>query len=166
MNPDQITQLRQLLREAQEAVGSLTPAGICYPLYGEKEIQTTLAKALALLPCPTCNGMGIMMRCVVRKKDSELVSQSPEPCPDCQPKSCVCCEEVTKENAHLHRNCGKWPLTISGYVVKYNIWKRWICGQVLITASYVSLQMAQRPFRGWLCPLPPPTFFKGKNEKK
>jgi hypothetical protein len=20
---------------------------------------------------------------------------------------CICCEEITKENAHLHRNCGK-----------------------------------------------------------
>lgn len=24
-----------------------------------------------------------------------------------EPKLCICCEEITKENAHLHRNCGK-----------------------------------------------------------
>jgi len=24
-----------------------------------------------------------------------------------QPKMCVCCEEITNENEHLHRNCGK-----------------------------------------------------------
>lgn len=24
-----------------------------------------------------------------------------------EPKLCICCEEITEENAHLHRNCGK-----------------------------------------------------------
>ena len=24
-----------------------------------------------------------------------------------EPKFCICCEEITEENAHLHRNCGK-----------------------------------------------------------
>ena len=24
-----------------------------------------------------------------------------------EPKMCICCEEITEENAHLHRNCGK-----------------------------------------------------------
>lgn len=24
-----------------------------------------------------------------------------------EPKLCICCEEITKENAHLHLNCGK-----------------------------------------------------------
>jgi len=32
-------------------------------------------------------------------------------CRKCQrntePKLCICCEEITEENAHLHRNCGK-----------------------------------------------------------
>ena len=24
-----------------------------------------------------------------------------------EPKLCICCEEITEENAYLHRNCGK-----------------------------------------------------------
>lgn len=24
-----------------------------------------------------------------------------------KPNLCICCEEITEENAHLHRNCGK-----------------------------------------------------------
>ena len=24
-----------------------------------------------------------------------------------EPKLCICCEEITEENAHIHRNCGK-----------------------------------------------------------
>lgn len=24
-----------------------------------------------------------------------------------EPQLCICCEEITEENAHLHRNCGK-----------------------------------------------------------
>lgn len=24
-----------------------------------------------------------------------------------KPKLCICCEKITEENAHLHRNCGK-----------------------------------------------------------
>ena len=85
MTPDQITQLRQLLREAQEAVGSLTPAGICYPLYGEKEIQTTLAKALALLPCSTCNGSSKVPYVPIGEIFTD--SRTPGPCPDCQQHS-------------------------------------------------------------------------------
>lgn len=27
--------------------------------------------------------------------------------PEEEVKLCICCEEITEENAHLHRNCGK-----------------------------------------------------------
>lgn len=50
-----------------------------------KDMSECVQAALALLPCPTCNGMGIMMKCVV-DGDGVLLSQDPEPCNDCQKK--------------------------------------------------------------------------------
>ena len=109
MTPDQITQLRQSAEQAKEIIEKAIEWAK-YPqdvdLYCNNALDA-LDRILDLLPCPTCNGMEIMMRCVVEKTTGELLSQDPEPCSDCQPRTCVCCEEVTKENAHLHRNCGK-----------------------------------------------------------
>ena len=81
MTPDQITQLRQLIKEVREMIKcphakNVVPCDFC-------KRTRLLDEALALLPCPTCNGTGIMMRCVV-KDDGELLSQNPEPCLDCK----------------------------------------------------------------------------------
>ena len=92
MTPDQITQLRQKLEQAlafyEDALFNASAGAV--------------SEALAILPCPTCNGMGI-----VQTEKSGYSITPCIPCPDCQPKLCVCCEEVTEENTHLHRNCGK-----------------------------------------------------------
>ena len=83
MTPDQITQLRQHLREIREMI--VCPHGRNVNTHCDFCKRTRLCdEALALLPCPTCNGMGIMMRCVVEKTTGELLSQDPEPCPDCK----------------------------------------------------------------------------------
>ena len=76
MTPDQITQLRTKVKRVIEILR--------IPVEYDLEADALLAQILALLPCPTCNGMGIMMRCVVKKDDGELLSQDPEPCPDCK----------------------------------------------------------------------------------
>ena len=85
MTPDQITQLRQLLEKARRAFWN--DEGWTWYRVETTRVLPLIDQALALLPCPTCNGMGIMMRCVIRKEDGELMSQDPEPCPDCQQHS-------------------------------------------------------------------------------
>ncbi len=49
-------------------------------------------------------------------KAGEIPNGEVPMCPKCfslmmaekaQVKLCICCEEITEENAHLHRNCGK-----------------------------------------------------------
>ncbi len=96
MTPDQIIQLRTKLKKVAEM--------ICMG-----ECRTLIYQALALLPCETCNGSEIKKPesgcgdCLAG--DGNCFADCP--CPDCQPRTCVCCEEVTEENAHLHRNCGK-----------------------------------------------------------
>ena len=103
MTPDQITQLRTALNNAMVQVGS-TIEWAKYPGGAEEHGNKALGfleVALALLPCSTCNGMGIMMRCVVEKATGELVSQDPEPCLDCQPicKTCNGTKKVFKPRA-------------------------------------------------------------------
>ena len=88
MTPDQITKIRQSVSKIRTYYNNL-----------DDDLYLELDKILVLLPCPTCQ------TCDGSGKDPNQGSL--EPCPDCQPKSCVCCEEVTEENAHLHRNCGK-----------------------------------------------------------
>ena len=100
MTPDQITQLRQLLQKARKAFWNDED----WTWY---KVETTrvlplIDQALALLPCPTCSDSGR-----IPTFDQASQTADADPCPDCQPRTCVCCEEVTEENARLHRNCGK-----------------------------------------------------------
>ena len=83
MKNTDIQKIRQLLKDITDAVnrGESNPT--------KRQCLRNATEALTLLPCETCEA-------------AHTTS-----CPDCQPKSCVCCEEITEENAHLHRNCGK-----------------------------------------------------------
>jgi len=76
-----IAKIRQLLQKAQKEVGNLTPADVCYPLYGEVAVEKTISKAIALLPCPTCDGADKL-----RNYNSAGQCTSSSPCPDCQKK--------------------------------------------------------------------------------
>ena len=101
MTPDQIIQLRILLFEIFAIADNDEPDD--EPLCSFPKIKKLADQALALLPCPTCNGTG-------KKMSTDFhggTFGNYLPCSDCQPKYCVCCEEITEENAHLHRNCGK-----------------------------------------------------------
>ncbi|GAI13783.1 unnamed protein product [marine sediment metagenome] len=77
-----IRKIRQLLVKAKKDVRSLTPAGICYPLYGEKSVEETIDKALALLPCETCGGSKTYP---IRPASADGLTPE-EPCPDCKPR--------------------------------------------------------------------------------
>lgn len=74
MTPDQITQLRQLLVEANRHT-SKNGGYICC----SKRVRECLDAALALLPCPTCNGKGT----IFAPKDITGMRVT-IPCPDCQ----------------------------------------------------------------------------------
>ena len=86
MTPDQITQIRKLLKRAKQEIKSLTPAEICYPLYGERVPIHILDETLALLPCGTCGDTGIKAPengCgVCLEIDGNCRVDCP--CPDCQ----------------------------------------------------------------------------------
>ena len=102
MTPDQITQLRQHLKNI-ERYYTKRDGQLNSPMYVRQELK----QALALLPCPECEKI-LRAKCNWEQMSRKAVLEEwPNlKCPDCQ-KHCVCCEEVTKENAHLHRNCGK-----------------------------------------------------------
>jgi len=71
MTPDQITQLRTLIIEMRERLQLLYE--------GELKIESLADKALALLPCPTCNGDEQIL---LPRKDTPGVDW--EPCPTCK----------------------------------------------------------------------------------
>ena len=100
MTPDQITQLRQLLKKARKVFWN--DEGWTWYKVETVRVLPLIDQALALLPCPTCDGDEQILLPRVGMPGVDW-----EPCPDCQPRYCVCCEEITEENAHLHRNCGK-----------------------------------------------------------
>ena len=83
MTPDQITQLRQCLKNIEKYY---TKRGgrVNSPMY----VRQQLKQALALLPCPTCNGTGKSLEYAVV-------------CPECG------CEEYTDENqlGNGYRQC-------------------------------------------------------------
>ena len=83
MTPDQITQLRQLLKKAKKDVGNLTPAEICYPLYGEVSVEKIIDKALAILPCETCNGTS-KVHWNYGDPEVQAIVKADCPCPDCK----------------------------------------------------------------------------------
>jgi hypothetical protein len=122
MPPDQITQLRQLLNRTKGQVETTIERAIYSKRAAEgpgNKALGFLEQALALLPCPTCNDrykqIAGGMPCPDCQQPenppninpAETISEYPESMPDCQPKLCVCCDIITEENAHLHRNCGK-----------------------------------------------------------
>ena len=94
MKPTDITKIRQHLKNIEEYYTKRN-GQLRSPMYVRQELK----QALDLLPCSTCNGTGYV--------GPFKLGYAAELCPDCQPRTCVCCEEVTRENAHLHRNCGK-----------------------------------------------------------
>lgn len=95
MKTNDITKIRHLLKKASMRY-----------FKDEEGVDFLICQALALLPCETCGGTGDSKASVIDDLSGGIVDTD-IPCPDCQPKLCVCCEEITEENAHLHRNCGK-----------------------------------------------------------
>lgn len=51
-------QIEQLLEKAKQKTQSLSPAGICYPLYEEKEVIEILDQLLTIIRKPTCSTCG------------------------------------------------------------------------------------------------------------
>lgn len=76
MTPDQIIQLRQKLKIAQAF----------YKNNFFHSCGRTIDEALALLPCPTCNGTGreIKFSPGQREFGGDASSSYEIPCPDCQ----------------------------------------------------------------------------------
>ena len=80
MTPDQITQLRQVLKKAKAIRKNGMTFNDTYTVQdGLAKICDCVDQALALLPCETCNGTGkkLILGCwgMVHKEI---------PCPDCQ----------------------------------------------------------------------------------
>ncbi len=73
MTLDQITQLRTLLKEIKVAAGKCQK-NVFFYLKAEK--------ALALLPCETCNGAGKVPYVPIGGMFPD--PHTPGPCPDCQ----------------------------------------------------------------------------------
>ena len=66
-----------------------------------RQLKTRISKleqALTLTKNMLCCGESFT------KESRHMVEQVLKPD---EPKMCICCEEITEENAHLHRNCGK-----------------------------------------------------------
>ncbi len=80
----------QLKLQIDVAMGAKS---IAAQLQGENE---QLMKALALTKSMICCGESFT------KESRDMVEQALK-----EPKLCICCEEITEENAHIHRNCGK-----------------------------------------------------------
>ena len=134
MTSNQITKIRKNAFEIRSIADNNEPKQTkgepeaCFP-----RMRRLADEILALLPCSTCNGTKIgridngrggtkfiapcpdcqpepretcphgMIRGEPCRKCSELYEKTLGPKPDCK-KYCVCCEEITEENAHLHRN--------------------------------------------------------------
>lgn len=66
-------------------------------LLQEKDEVRKLKEALRLVLNENFSGQSTLSP-YAKRQANEVMSE---------PKLCICCEEITEENAHLHRNCGK-----------------------------------------------------------
>jgi len=80
MTPDQIHQLRTLLKNTRkDCLCVIHEDCPCCIHWGEQ-----VDKALALLPCPTCNGTRNVGGSGDENEEGKYIETETVPCPDCQ----------------------------------------------------------------------------------
>ena len=71
------------------------------------DLSSGLKSGPSALPKFCLHGVVKGEPCTKCGKEYKARSLKEEPIKSNEPKFCICCEEITKENAYLHRNCGK-----------------------------------------------------------
>ena len=111
MTPDQITQLRQLLERARKVFWN--DEGWTWYKVETAHVLPLIEKALALLPCPTCNGTKKVFLPESQAKDcpgySPFAPTPSIPCPDCQPPTEKTCQKEGNCTRYMDGTCEDCP---------------------------------------------------------